>query len=221
MPSAPGPRGLEMRSLRDQAAAALRARIIAGELHPERLYVIGHVAEELGVSATPIREALLDLAKEGLVRMVRNRGFRITAMTERDIEEIVQLRRMIEVPAIREISERRLISDDTELRRLIAETEAAALASDWLAFHQKDRAFHLGVLAWLGNQRLVDYIGSLRDQCRLYGTDRDKAIGDFLESTREHEALLDAIVSGRADEAVRLTHEHLDLAREVWSRHTG
>ncbi len=173
------------------------------------------------MSATPVREALLDLAKEGLVLMARNRGFRITAMTERDIEEIVQLRRMIEVPAIREISERRLITDDSELRRLIADTEASVIAGDWLTFQQNDRAFHLGILSWLGNQRLVDFIGSLRDQCRLYGTDRDEAISDFLESTREHEAVLDAITSGRADEAVRLTHEHLDLAREVWSRHTS
>lgn len=212
---------LEVRSLRDQAASTLRARIIAGELQPDRLYVIGQVAEELGVSATPIREALLDLTKEGLVRMSRNRGFQITRLTQRDIDEIVQLRRMIEVPAIRELSERRLITDDAALRGLIRATESSARDGNWLEYQQNDRAFHLGLLAWLGNRRLVEFVGVLRDQCRLYGTDRDEATLDFLESTREHEALLDAITTGRADEAVRLTHEHLDRAREVWSRHTG
>jgi DNA-binding GntR family transcriptional regulator len=204
-------------SLRDQAMRVLRARIIAGELVPERLYAIGQVAEELGVSATPVREALLDLTKDGLIEMARNRGFRVRVMTEHDLDEIVELRRMIEVPAVRAITERGLVTDAAELRELTAAIEKSAAAGDWVAFLDNDRAFHLGLLAYLGNQRLLQIAGSLRDQSRLYGLDRIAGSDSLLASTREHDLLLDAVVTSCADEAARIMDQHLHHARGIWA----
>src|SRR6266699_5127733 len=87
-------------SLREQVRRIIRGRIIAGDIVPGAIYSIPQFAALLGVSATPVREAVLDLGNQDLVEGVRNRGFRVPDLTERDIDEVVQLRLMLEVPAV-------------------------------------------------------------------------------------------------------------------------
>jgi DNA-binding GntR family transcriptional regulator len=215
--AAPSTTGLRRHSLREDAGRVLRAQIISGELRPDTLYAIGQIAEQLQVSVTPVREALLDLAKEGLIEMVRNRGFRIRVLTDHDLDEILQLRLMLEPRAIREITERRLVTDFAALRELCARTESAAQAGDWVAFLHTDRDLHLELLAHLDNARLVEIVGQLRDQSRLYGLDHIAGTHDFLNSTREHDALLDAVEEGHADQAERLTAQHIQHARGIWA----
>lgn len=204
-------------SLRDQALRMIRARIIAGEIEPGRLYAIRRIAGEMGVSITPVREALLDLAKDGLIEMARNRGFQVRTMTEHDLDEIVELRRMVEVQTIRAIAEHNLLSDPADLRELCAAAEKCAAAGDWAGFLDNDRAFHLGLLAHLGNERLLGFVGSLRDQSRLYGLDRIAGSPTLLVSTREHAELLDAVQAGKSEEAARIMNRHLDHARGIWA----
>lgn len=212
-----GDRRITATSLRDQAMRMIRARIIAGEIEPDRLYAIGQIAEEMGVSITPVREALLDLAKDGMIEMARNRGFRVRTMTEHDLDEIVELRRMIEVPAVRRIAERNLLSDPAPLYELCAATEKCAAAGDWVGFLDNDRAFHLGLLSHLGNERLLGFVGSLRDQSRLYGLDRIAGSDKLLASTREHTELLDAVAVGNAEEAAQIMSRHLSHSRGIWA----
>ena len=75
------------RRYRDQVADALRAALIAGELEPGEVYSAPVLAVQFGVSATPVREAMLDLVREGLVDIVPNKGFRVTAVSERQLDE--------------------------------------------------------------------------------------------------------------------------------------
>ncbi|PZF84762.1 GntR family transcriptional regulator [Jiangella anatolica] len=206
-------------SLRDQALRVIRARIISGELAPGRLYALGAVAEQLGVSVTPVREAVLDLAREGLVELARNRGFRVREMTERDLDEIVELRRMIEVAAVRTIAERGLLADADRLREIAAATEKCAADGDWVGFLDHDRDLHMGLLAHLGNERLLKIVGSLRDQGRLYGLDRVAGSASLMESTHEHDALIDAVAAGEADLAAAIMDRHLRHTRGIWAGH--
>jgi DNA-binding GntR family transcriptional regulator len=204
-------------SLRAQATRVLRARIITGQLVPGQLYAIGPLASELGVSVTPIREALLDLSNEGLVKISRNRGFSVQVLTDHDLDEIVELRRMLEVPAVRQITERRLISNQAELRQLAGVTEQCAASGDWVGFLDSDRAFHLALLSNLGNERLLHFVGSLRDQSRLYGLDRIAGTRGLIESTHEHKEILMAMSSGQADHAASLMDQHLNHTRGIWA----
>src|SRR6266498_4641721 len=87
-------------SLREQVANALRAAMISGQLEPGVVYSAPTLAAQFGVSPTPVREAMLDLAKEGLVEVVRNKGFRITELSDRDLDEITDLRALIEIPTV-------------------------------------------------------------------------------------------------------------------------
>lgn len=204
-------------SLRNQALRVVRARIISGQLVPGKLYALGAIAEQLGVSVTPVREAVLDLAREGLVELARNRGFRVREMTDHDLDEIVELRRMIEVSAVRTIAERRSLDDIDRLRDMAAATEKCAAEGDWVGFLDNDRDLHLGILAHLGNERLLGIVGTLRDQSRLYGLDKVAGTTTLMESTHEHHQLLDAIAAGDAEGAAAIMDRHLKHTRGIWA----
>ena len=85
-------------SLREQVSRALEAALVAGELQPGVLYSAPGLAEQFGVSATPVREAMLDLVKDGFVEVVRNKGFRVLEISESDLDQISQIRLLLEVP---------------------------------------------------------------------------------------------------------------------------
>src|SRR5581483_6569095 len=87
-------------SYRERVAEALRAALIAGELRPGEVYSAPSLAARFGVSATPVREAMLDLAKEGLVDTVPNKGFRVTVVSDKQLDEYTHVRSLIEIPTV-------------------------------------------------------------------------------------------------------------------------
>lgn len=215
--TSPGSMKLQASSLRDQALRVIRARIISGAMRPGELYALGSTANELGVSVTPVREAVLELARERLVDLARNRGFRVREMSEDELNEIVEFRKIVEVGAVRLIAERNLLDQATELQELARATEKYAAAGDWVGFLDSDREFHLGIMGHLGNERLLQVAGSLRDQSRLYGLEHVAGTESLIQSTHEHTALLDAIIAGDADEAAAVMDRHLQHARGIWA----
>ena len=208
---------LQASSLRDQALRVIRARIISGAMRPGQLYALGATASELGVSVTPVREAVLELARERLVELARNRGFRVREMSEHELNEIVEFRKIVEVGAVRLIAERKLLEQAGELTELARATDKYAAAGDWVGFLDSDRDFHLGIMDHLKNERLLQVVGSLRDQSRLYGLDFVAGTESLTQSTHEHAALLNAIIAGQADEAAAIMDKHLQHARGIWA----
>jgi DNA-binding GntR family transcriptional regulator len=208
---------LERSNLRDQARRALRTSITTGELEPGHLYTVGAFAEKLGVSATPVREALGDLANVGLVEIIRNRGFVVPHLTDGDLDEIFQLRLLLEAPVVEQVAGRVPPSELAACRRLVEQGKAAAAAADLTLFLEADREFHLRLAGVLGNGRLVKILGQLRDQTRLYGLRELAASGRLVAAAEEHEALLDAIEAGDAESARREMTKHLRHIRGAWA----
>lgn len=204
-------------SYREQASRIIRAQIVSGRLEPGSMYSIGDIAEKLNVSITPVREALHDLAREGLIEMKRNRGFLVRTPSSKELDDIVQIRRMLEVSAVREITQRGLIGDFASLRTTSRKTLVFAEAGEWVDFLDADREFHLSLLATLDNPKLLEIVGSLRDQSRLYGLDKMAGSPNFLESTKEHELLLDAMENGDAQRAAEIMTIHLRHVRGIWA----
>lgn len=204
-------------SYREQAARIIRAQIISGRLEPGTMYSIGEIAEKLNVSITPVREALHDLAREGLIEVKRNRGFRVRTPSSKELDDIVQIRTMLEVSAVREITGRALIEDFGSLRQLSRKTEIFAQAGEWVGFLDTDREFHLSILAALDNPKLLEIVGSLRDQSRLFGLDKMAGSPNFLQSTKEHELLLDAMEAHDPERAASVMTTHLRHVRGVWA----
>ncbi|MGV4982827.1 GntR family transcriptional regulator [Streptomyces sp. NPDC001709] len=204
-------------SLREQAREALRTRIVLGEIEPGQVESVINVAAALGVSVTPVREAVMDLANLGIVEVIRNRGFRVPILTDHDLDEIFRLRTMLEAPAMSEVTELLAGQAIPRFRQLAEQITDAAREGDLTSFLDLDRQFHLGLLELLGNRRLVAMVNQLRDQARMQGLQRLADQGELTRSGEEHIEIVDAVESGDAELAADLMRRHLAHSRGIWA----
>jgi DNA-binding GntR family transcriptional regulator len=210
----------DRQSLRDQVAHALRAALVAGQMRPGVVYSAPVLAGQFGVSATPVREAMLDLANEGLVEAVRNRGFRVTELTDQHLDDITAVRMLIEVPTVAEVARRcdaTMAPHVEELRELAREMEQYALKPDLIQYVELDRRFHLRLLALAGNRHLVDVVCGLRARSRLYGLEALAERGELRASSAEHEQLVDLVLAGATQAAADLMRRHIGHVRGTWA----
>ncbi|HYQ70184.1 GntR family transcriptional regulator [Actinophytocola sp.] len=206
------------RNLREEITRTLRAAVISGELRPGVVYSAPNLAGQFGVSATPVREAMLDLANEDLVEIVRNKGFRVTELSEKDLDELSELRALIEVPTVRRIASAGVPESALdELRGLAAEIEAAAARGDLIAHVTADMEFHLTLLSLAGNRHLVETVRSLRARSRIYGLRSLADRGALVPSAHEHAELLDLLAAGSVDAAEELMRAHTGHVRGIWA----
>lgn len=219
MTAARGPQ-LKSVSLRQQAREALRTRIVLGQIEPGRVESVINVASELGVSVTPVREAVMDLANLGMVEIIRNRGFRVPVLTDHDLEEIFRLRTMLEVPAMVELAQLTDRAPLTRFRQLAEQLTDAARQGDLVSFLDLDRQFHLGLLELLGNRRLVEMVGQLRDQARMQGLQKLADHGELTQSGEEHIAIVDAVEADDGELTAELVRKHLTHSRGIWAGRT-
>lgn len=201
---------LKQPSLRDQALRVIREGMVSGELAPGEIYSATALANQLGVSASPVREAMLTLVNQGLMEAVRNRGFRVLPLDDNDRREIYEMRTLLEIPATAGLAGRQEIIDDFEKFRVIAEEiVTSARGGDLINYLDADRRFHLGLLEFSNNERLVTAIEGLRDQTRQYGLREMTVKGTLVASAEEHLAILDALVAGDAEKVRELMQQHL------------
>ena len=172
------------RSYREGVVEVLRAALVAGQMKPGRLYSAPTLAVQLGVSATPVREAMSELAAQGMVEVVRNRGFRVRELSDVELDEITQLRLLIEVPTMVEIARSCEAAAVEATRPLAKAIERAARRSDLIAYIEADRRFHLALLSLAGNRQLVEIVDQLRSKARLYGIRELAARGLLIRSAR-------------------------------------
>ncbi|NDL59336.1 GntR family transcriptional regulator [Phytoactinopolyspora mesophila] len=187
----------------------LRTAIVNGELVPRRLYSVQELAERLGVSRTPVREALIQLAALGMVRFERNRGVRILQTSLHDLEEVFAVRLLLEVPATFRAVSQRAPEFVRDLRAQLDAMRAAADEHDENEFMAADRRFHEIINEASGNVRLARYVDSLRDMVLLRGTstvDRSRSLHDILV---EHEHVFELVEAGKAEEAAEAMRSHL------------
>ncbi len=204
-------------SLREQALDVVRQALVSGEIKPGDIYSAAALAERLGVSNSPVREAMLTLVHEGLLEAVPNRGFRVVPLSDADLDEVYQLRLLLEVPAMVQLAERGIAAERERLTGLAEEIERAAAARDVIRFLETDRAFHLELLALQGNRRLVSIVANLRDQTRLYGLKMLAQQDKLGASAAEHRRLLSAIDAGDTELVSQLTRAHLEHTRHEWA----
>jgi DNA-binding GntR family transcriptional regulator len=207
----------ERQSLREQVAEILRASMVAGQMRPGVVYSVPTLAEQFGVSATPVREAMLDLAKEGLVESVRNKGFRVTELADKDLDDITQLRALIEVPTVVQLAQVADLEAVEALRPLAQAIVDCAEAADLIGYVEADRRFHLHLLALAGNPRLVDTVLVLRAQTRLYGLEYLAEQRRLTASAAEHFELLDALLARDPARTEEVMRRHIGHVRGIWA----
>jgi DNA-binding GntR family transcriptional regulator len=195
--------------LRVSVARALREAIVTGEMEPGTVYSAPSLGQRFGISATPVREALLDLLGEGLVSAVPNKGFRVAEVSERDLDEITDLRLLLEPPAVRRATASIPRHDVPALRELAREIAGRARAGDLIAYNEGDRRFHVRLLDYADNQRLVDLISRLCDQTRLAALTPLVEQGALVAAAAQHLELVDLIEAGDGAAAEALMERHL------------
>jgi len=207
----------QVASLRDRIAKSLSAAIISGELAPGTLVSVPTLASQFAVSATPVREAMLDLEQHGFVASVRNKGFRVTEVSEQDLREIVELRRLIEAPAMRSLAGRFPVETLPRWRALADQIAVHVDNANLTGFIESDRDFHLGLLGLYGNARLVEMVRELRSQTRMVNLARMTQSQELLETAREHHLMLDLLELGDGTALEELTVRHLGHVVGWWA----
>lgn len=199
--------------LTQRAYHEIRAAILDKRLAPGSLTSVRALSEALGISRTPVREALVELANDRLVSFERNRGVRITETQRHDIEEIFELRLLIEVPAVRSAMARAGADLIPELRATLQEMRVSL--GDEATFMHHDWLFHRALLAATGNERLVAFVESLRHQTRMRGISTVGRSRPLEAIVAEHERILAAVEAGDADAAVAAMSGHLTETRDL------
>jgi DNA-binding GntR family transcriptional regulator len=209
--SDPGLGPLGVRPSRTQEVLdVLRASIIAGELVSGSLHSVTELAETLAVSRTPVREALIDLATRGMVRFERNRGVRILGTSIHDLEEIFEIRLMLEVPAARRAAARMSPAEVRGLRGRLAAMERAAEAGDVARLWVHDREFHVALLVASGNRRLAEYVDTLRDMVLVRGVTTAGRARSLEAIVAEHRAILERVEAGDPEGTAAAVTAHIE-----------
>ncbi|MFF1814687.1 GntR family transcriptional regulator [Streptomyces sp. NPDC058251] len=210
-PRAEGARPVVQRaSVRGQILDALRTALVEGELAPGEVYSAPALGERFGVSATPVREAMQQLALEGAVEVVPNRGFRVVERGTRELAELAEIRSLIEVPVMLRLARTVAATRWAELRPLAEATVRAASSGCRATYAETDRAFHRAVLALAGNAQLVRIADDLhrRAQWPLVGGPASRGRADLVADAAEHTALLDALIAEDLTVVQSLVREH-------------
>lgn len=202
----------EFMPLREVVFLTLRKSILKGELQPgERLMEI-QLANKLGVSRTPIREAIRMLEHEGLVVMKPRRGAQVAKITVQELDDVLEVRKSLEMLAIEKACERMTEEDMQAMRDAAKEFEYVVedKENDVTALAEADVEFHDTIYRGTGNRRLIQILGNLREQMYRFRIEYLKE-GDVRETlAEEHEEILKAIEARDEERAVRLISEHID-----------
>lgn len=203
------PRKVLRHSVRGQVLDALRAALVDGELAPGEIYSGPALGERFGVSATPVREAMQQLALEGAVECLPNRGFRVLTRTQDQLAELAAVRALLEVPVMLGLARTVDPAAWAQLRPAALATAEAAAAGDLAHYADADRAFHRAVLSLAGNAQLVLVAEDLhrRSQWPVLGAPRPRR-ADLVADAAEHTALLEALTAGDLPVVESLVREH-------------
>jgi DNA-binding GntR family transcriptional regulator len=188
----------------------VRASIIGGDLAPGELYSVADLAETLQVSRTPVREALIELATRGMVRFERNRGVRILGTSINDLEQIFEIRLMLEVPAARRAVGRMPPDDVRAMRGHLASMERAAEDGDVARLWVHDRQFHRALMTASGNRRLAEYVDTLRDMVLVRGVTTAGRARSLEAIVSEHRAILERVEAGDAEGTAAALRAHIE-----------
>lgn len=200
----------EFLPLRDVVFNTLRQAILTGELKPgERLMEI-HLANRLGVSRTPIREAIRKLELEGLVTMIPRRGAEVAQITEKSMKDVLEVRRTLDALSAELACERISSEEEEALKKACQAFEDAVKTKDTKAIAKADVAIHDIIAEATGNQRLIQLINNLAEQMYRYRFEYIKDATQHERIIQEHRIIYESIVNKDKEAASEMAKTHID-----------
>jgi DNA-binding GntR family transcriptional regulator len=202
-------------SLAKMAYEAIRQSILSGQWKIGELYNEKAIATDLGISRTPVREALLELASQDLIIFLPRRGLMVNRFSRRDVDEIFEVRKAIEMAAVEKITIASPPFDLFEIEESLLNQRKASKNKDYLAFLEADRLFHTSFSELTNNRRLISILDNIRDMIHVMGAKALALEGRALEVIEEHQAIFEAVKKGNSEEARRAMAYHLDQSKEA------
>ncbi len=200
----------EFLPLRDVVFNTLRQAILTGELKPgERLMEI-HLANRLGVSRTPIREAIRKLELEGLVTMIPRRGAEVAEITEKSLQDVLEVRRALDALSV-ELACDRITEEDLEHLEIACKNfEEAIEGKDLKKIAQADVALHDIIVKATGNARLVQMVNNLSEQMYRYRFEYIKDESNHQRLVEEHRVIFESLKNKDKETASQTAKLHID-----------
>lgn len=196
--------------LRDVVFNTLRQAILKGELKPgERLMEI-QLATKLGVSRTPVREAIRKLELEGLVLMVPRKGAEVAQITEKSVVDVLEIRRALEELAVRLACERMTPKGLEELKEAEVRFEKVLGHADITKVAEADVEFHDAIINSTDNQKLIQLLSQFREQMYRYRVEYLKRSEFHPQVIKEHKDIIQTIENRNKDEAAEFICNHID-----------
>jgi DNA-binding GntR family transcriptional regulator len=193
----------------EQVMEAVRAALDAGTMRPGVKYSVYQLAELLGVSRTPVRDALLRLEEVGLIRFEARQGFRVLLPDPKEIADIFAVRLALELPAVAHaaaVCDAPLAARLDERMQLLG---AAAAAGDERTFARHDQQLHDHLMEAADNTRARDIVRSLRESTRLLGASTVERTRTLFDIDAEHRPIIAAVIANQPDRAVDAMRAHL------------
>ena len=195
--------------LRDVVFRTLREGILKGELKPgERLMEL-QLASRLGVSRTPIREAIRMLELEGLAVTIPRRGAMVAKMTEKDMEDVLQIRRCLDDLAVRLSCEKMTQEQLKALYLALKKFEESTRSRDVKQIAQADVEFHDTIYKAADNPKLLMLLNNLREQMYRYRLEYLKDVSVYPELIAEHQEIYDGLARKDKEQVIRITNKHI------------
>jgi DNA-binding GntR family transcriptional regulator len=195
------------------ALKALRHSILTNELTTGVVYNEKGLAGDLGISRTPVREALLELSAKKLVKFLPQKGLVINTFSDSDIEDVFEIRTALEIFSIKKICSKLAKEDVSRLQAFLDDQKKAAAAGDKAAFMTADNQYHIDFTNLTDNNYLIEMMQNIRDIMHLMGARAIDLDGRMEEVVIEHGAIMDAVAGCDVPKATLAMISHLENSK--------
>ena len=200
-------------TIRKKVYNYVREQILSGEIGPDERLIEAKIAQEIGTSRTPVREALHSLEMEGLIESTPRIGYTVKAMSDQEAIELWEIRFLIEGLAIRWAVEKARAKLIRELKKNIAMAEKEASRGDFAGFVEADAQFHEIIARLSGGRRLLELAQTLRRHALRYRIESIYLSDTALRAIEGHRGILTAIENDDPEEISRALRSHLDQSK--------
>lgn len=198
-------------SLKEMAFQSIKAAILSNKLEPGKIYNEQGLAKELGISKTPVREALLDLATKGFINPLPRRGVQVNVLTEKDIKDLYDVRIALETAIVRWIIPKLTEESLKKIEAIHKKERSAIKADDRLSYLRIDREFHLYLASLTENRYMATSLENIRDLIDWMGFKALTRQERMEEVEHEHEKVIEKLRKGDPKGAEHLMEEHIRI----------
>jgi DNA-binding GntR family transcriptional regulator len=202
-------------SLKDIAFESLKKAIITNSLGSQEFYSTEELARQLGISKTPVREAIFSLETKGFLTLFPRKGVRINALTEKKVRDLFEYRTPLETAVVRHIAPEMTDASIKKIERIYKRAGEAAESNDRFLFMRFDRRFHIFLVSLTGNELLIDALEHIRDLCDWMGSQVLWEKQHMLAFHSQHGAIIKGLKNRQPESCARFVEEHLNTTKDA------